>query len=36
MLWRFLYGPMGALMALPFGFALLFWLISFVFVEDEE
>ncbi|KAJ1484440.1 hypothetical protein T484DRAFT_1894271 [Baffinella frigidus] len=26
MLWRFLYGPMGAVLTLPFAFALLFWL----------
>ena len=33
-LWRFLHGPMGVLLGLPFGFAILFWLISFVFIED--
>ena len=37
MLWRFLYGPMGLVLCLPFGFALLFWLMAYVFsaVNDD-
>ena len=31
MLWRFLYGPMGLVLCLPFGFALLFWLMAYTF-----
>jgi len=30
MLWRFLYGPMGAVLTLPFAFALLFWLAAYI------
>lgn len=37
MLWRFLYGPMGLVLCLPFGFAVLFWLMAYVFsaVNDD-
>ncbi|EKX47286.1 hypothetical protein GUITHDRAFT_137477 [Guillardia theta CCMP2712] len=35
-LWRFLYGPMGLVLVLPFGFGLLFWLVTYVFTEEED
>ena len=35
-LWRFLYGPMGAVLSLPFVFALLFYLAAYILHEDPS
>jgi hypothetical protein len=31
LLWDFLMGPLGFLLMLPFAFALLFWLLTYIF-----
>jgi hypothetical protein len=31
LLWDFLMGPLGFLLMLPFAFALLFWILTYVF-----